>query len=118
MPRRGSESYSSTTYDYLIKIGFRPSFGNYWATKEGDVIKVREEEDGTVNVLLCKRSYVNGYVIYAGNAYEHQIVAWAFLGPCPVGKEVNHIDHNRKNNHIENLEYVTHSENLLKRAKT
>ncbi len=43
----------------------------------------------------------------------HSLVMLAFSGPCPEGKEINHKDGNPGNNRIENLEYVTHSENLL-----
>lgn len=41
----------------------------------------------------------------------HTLVALAFLGPRPDGHEVNHIDGDKLNNRIENLEYVTHAEN-------
>ena len=42
----------------------------------------------------------------------HQLVATYFIGPCPDGKtEVNHRDGDPTNNHVDNLEWVTHQEN-------
>lgn len=42
----------------------------------------------------------------------HRLVTAAFIGPCPRGREVNHIDADRTNNHLSNLEYVTRSQNM------
>jgi hypothetical protein len=44
-----------------------------------------------------------------------RVVAFTYLGDPPTNKhEVNHIDHNKQNNHYSNLEWVTHSENIQK----
>jgi hypothetical protein len=45
-------------------------------------------------------------------AKVHSLICKAFLGPRPEGYQANHIDGNRSNNHISNLEYVTPSENI------
>lgn len=37
----------------------------------------------------------------------HRIVALVFIGPCPHGYQVNHIDSDPSNNSATNLEYVT-----------
>jgi hypothetical protein len=42
----------------------------------------------------------------------HRLVAEAFLGPCPVGHEVDHRDGVRDHNWASNLDYVTRAENM------
>lgn len=46
--------------------------------------------------------------------YIHSLVAYNFLGPPPSSQhsQVNHKDLNPGNNHMQNLEYVTPSENI------
>lgn len=43
---------------------------------------------------------------------EHRCVWTWFNGEIPEGMEINHIDFDRSNNKIENLELVTHAENM------
>jgi len=42
----------------------------------------------------------------------HVLVAEAFISENHEGLEVNHIDGNKQNNHIDNLEWVTRKENI------
>jgi hypothetical protein len=49
----------------------------------------------------------------AKRLYVHRLVAEAFLGLAPEGRpEVNHKNSVRTDNRIENLEWVSHSENI------
>jgi hypothetical protein len=41
------------------------------------------------------------------------LVALAFLGPCPDGQEVRHLDGDPLNNRVDNLEYGSRTENIL-----
>lgn len=62
----------------------------------------------------------NGYLLVSfrkdgrkKNHYIHRLVAEAFL-PRVQGKEyVNHLDYNRMNNKVENLEWCTQKENTI-----
>lgn len=45
----------------------------------------------------------------------HRVVAECWLGPCPIGLEVDHIDRNPHNNDYRNLRYVSKSEQMKNR---
>jgi len=45
--------------------------------------------------------------------YVHHVVYYSFSGVAPIGKEINHIDGDKTNNKLSNLELVTPSENTL-----
>lgn len=44
--------------------------------------------------------------------YVHRLVLESFVGKMPEGNQGNHIDGNKDNNCLSNLEYVTPSENI------
>lgn len=81
------------------------------------------EEDGakiTINEMIMKTRVLRGYETIGLTKDHiqltkpvHRIIAKAFI-PNPENKpEINHKDGNKLNNSIENLEWVTESENTL-----
>jgi hypothetical protein len=43
----------------------------------------------------------------------HIVVAHAFIGERPLKNDINHIDGDKSNNSVSNLEYCTRSENMI-----
>lgn len=72
----------------------------------GRVRKLKKDHRGYFVLTLCKKGIEKDWKI-------HRLVALAFL-PNPEGKRVvNHIDGDKLNNRVENLEWATHSENMM-----
>lgn len=70
------------------------------------ILKGRETFNGYLQVSL-KIDEKNKFM----NKYVHRLVAQFWLENINDKKEVNHIDGNKKNNNITNLEWVTAKEN-------
>jgi len=96
-------------------------FPNY---EISDLGKVRYNSNGRIKIRkLLKTS--NGYlkVNLSHNKIiktksVHKLVAVHFLGDCSEGIQVNHIDGDKNNNCLSNLEYVTQFENAQHAWKT
>lgn len=91
--------------------------GIYSISSHGQLRRDKPENNTYVGRIL-RPDFPVGYAQYTlhhdGIRYRykaHQLVAAAFIGPCPDGKQVNHIDGVKTNNFWKNLEYVTGLEN-------
>ena len=92
-------------YDYEIS-----NLGRVKNIKTGKYLKSCIRPDGYVNISLCVNNKTK-------NCKVHRLIAQAFI-PNPENKPtVNHIDRNRSNNSISNLEWATISEQNYHSAK-
>ena len=82
---------------------------NYYIDEHGNIFSEYS------NRFLTHERTKNGYLrveIQGKHYLVHRLVAMAFLGIKSNGYEVNHKDQNPENNDIDNLEWVTHKENI------
>ena len=69
------------------------------------VLKPGIGRDGYLNVVLSKDNKHTAFNV-------HRLVYETFNGKIPEGMEINHIDEDKSNNSLENLNLMTHKENI------
>ena len=68
------------------------------------ILKQYKNKFGYMRVYLTRNSIKKMYAV-------HRLVAMAFIDNPDNKPCINHIDNNRENNHLENLELCTYKEN-------
>jgi len=105
--------------DYQINETWKPipGYPNHWVSTQGQIKNIK------TNRLLSPYRASNGYlqVSISGNGKTiskciHRLVVETFLGKRPGGFETNHIDSNKENNNLLNLEYIPYKDNRQKRT--
>ena len=75
-------------------------------TKGGKVWKDKKLSDNGYGYL---KTNINGKMVLV-----HTIIALCYLGERPDDKVIDHINTIRNDNRVENLQYITQSENIMK----
>lgn len=102
-----------------------PGASRYWVTDHGRlislvngvrVLRLFRQPIGYIHVDLRRDSDRDPAVPARWQAYVHELVALTFIGPRPAAPgvfyEIDHIDSDKANNSVANLQYVTRSENI------
>lgn len=103
---------------------FRDTF--YFVSEDGTVMSfyhvgtpARSKKPSTTGRIVGTGKSGRGYrcvrTRHSGSWFVHQMVMELYGPPCP-GEEyvIDHIDENKLNNHIDNLQWLKRGENVLK----
>ena len=89
-------------YEGLYEVS---DLGNVKGLKSGKIRKPSTNHDGYLQVVLCKNGKEKNYRI-------NRLVYSAFKGTIPDGLHVNHINENKEDNRLCNLNLMTPKENV------
>lgn len=82
----------------------------YCVTKSG---KIYNKKIGK----FCETRIINGYHVFNLKYTLHRLIAMTFIDNVHARPYVNHIDENKENNSVDNLEWVTQKENTERHTK-
>lgn len=82
--------------------------------KSGYIVSNFGRVKGKTKEFLKPCPLSSGYLTYGSKlGFVHRLVYETFVGEIPIKYEINHLDFNKSNNRLDNLELVTRSENQI-----
>ena len=91
-------------------------FPDYYISSYGQIIKINSDGTGkTIKPFKNGNGYLRVHLWQDGQEqreYLHRLIAEAFIENPENKPQVNHIDCDRENNRVDNLEWVTRDENM------
>jgi hypothetical protein len=88
---------------------------DYFIDKNGDVFSFKNNIERKLKPGITKNGYALVTMSHSGKTkseYVHRLLAEVYLDNYSPILDVNHIDGNKSNNRIENIEILNRSENL------
>ena len=113
--RRGKTPSKSQNVPIQHDISYQhPIYTNYSANEMGQIYneKTNRVSIGNLHPSGYLKTTLNQIELPKKSIMTHRLIYECIEGQIPTNYEINHIDSNRQNNCIYNLEAVTHSENM------
>jgi hypothetical protein len=82
------------------------STGKVYSKRKNKMLKSKPRNDGYISVNLDDKA-----------DYLHRVIYESFIGKIPTGYDIDHLDNDRGNNDINNLQAITHKENIQRSFK-
>lgn len=101
MDREIWKSLEGFDFDYQVS-----NFGNVRNNDSGNMLTPSPTEKNYLRVCLKYQGKRKTFKV-------HRLVAQAFIPKPNNYNEINHINHNRADNRVENLEWTTHVKNMF-----
>ena len=99
-----------------IKFYSHPIYSKYFASEDGQIISKKHKK--ILKFWLNRDKGYQYFSLFIYNTKKSYLVSRfvyeCFKGEIPVDKDVDHIDSNKKNNSINNLQLLSHKENVRK----
>jgi hypothetical protein len=106
------EIWKPIAVNYMTEVSSWGRVRSRMRYPQGRILSLNVNKLGYVKVGVTDLTQ-DKYSIKRMKLYSvHHLVAEAFLEKPEGKKEVNHKDGNKQNNHVGNLEWVTHKENI------
>ena len=100
-----------------IKFFWHPYHKDYLASKCGKILSLKYKEKRILKFRKTRNNYLTFHFCENNkkiNYYIHRFVFETFKGAIPKGMEIDHVDGDKKNNLITNLQLLTKKENIRK----
>jgi hypothetical protein len=106
--------------DERLVLAMHPQYEGYGATQDGRAWSLRKtaayaREVGSVEASSGRwRICIPGTTIVQVNVYRNNLVHECWLGAFDRSLQVDHIDNNKQNDALDNLQLLTYQEHILK----
>ena len=100
-----------------IRFYNHPNYKKYFASKDGQILSLKYDKKRILKLGKKTGGYYYFNLSESNTLKSYSVsrfVYECFKGDIPNDKEVDHIDSNKENNSIKNLQLLSHAENTRK----